>query len=473
MTPLDHPAGGRRQTPPPPAPLEHPERKGIALMSDHESTKRFRRRQFLAVGGGAALATGALMPGILSRAARAATGGPIASAPTELHLAATDGWASLFDVPAGFTGAGTDFPDPMAPDGRTTYIFGFRNVTGLSADAMDAQQGKAQISAPLLYFDEFDATKGNSVKLTLSNLGLKVRPDLGDGHTIHWHGFRNANPWFDGVPEMSISVPIGRDFTYYFQPRDPGTYMYHCHFEDVEHVQMGMTGLVFVRPKQNGQAIGGFDKFVFNDGDGSTGYDREFAFILTEMWLESHFKDAHIQQPEWSQYHADAWLMNGRCYPDTVLPNGRYDATTGEPIAVPGLPDRLSHQPNSSLITCNSGERVLIRLANLGYQEHAMTTSGIRLEVVGRDASQLRNGSQDISFETNVLEIGPGESFDALFTAPDYTPGAGDPPYQTYLFYDRAYATANNREQPGLGGQRTEIRVYPAGVLAPQTAPNT
>ena len=24
--------------------------------------------------------------------------------------------------------------------------------------------------------------------------------------------------------------------------------MYHCHFEDVEHVQMGMTGIVFVRP---------------------------------------------------------------------------------------------------------------------------------------------------------------------------------------------------------------------------------
>ena len=28
--------------------------------------------------------------------------------------------------------------------------------------------------------------------------------------------------------------------------------MYHCHFEDVEHVQMGMTGIVFVRPLQDG-----------------------------------------------------------------------------------------------------------------------------------------------------------------------------------------------------------------------------
>jgi FtsP/CotA-like multicopper oxidase with cupredoxin domain len=272
---------------------------------------------------------------------------------------------------------------------------------------------------------------------------------------------------------MSIAVPIGRDFTYYFQPRDPGTYMYHCHFEDVEHVQMGMTGIVFVRPRQNGQTIGGFSKFVFNDGNGSSGYHREFAFILTEMWLESHFKDAHIQQPEWSQYHADAWLMNGRCYPDTVLPAGSYDSVTGDPVAVSGLPVRLAYQPNSSLITCNSGERVLIRLANLGYQEHAMTAAGLRVTVVGRDAARLANGAQDNSFDTDVLEIGPGESFDALFTAPAYTPGAGDPPYQTYVFYDRSYATANNREQRGLGGQRTEIRVYPAGTLPEQTAPNT
>jgi FtsP/CotA-like multicopper oxidase with cupredoxin domain len=361
----------------------------------------------------------------------------------------------------------------MAPAGYTTYVFGFRDGTGLSATAFNNLQGKAQISAPILYFDEWTAAKNNPVRITLTNLGLKVRPDLGDGHTIHWHGFRNANPWFDGVPEMSISVPIGRDFAYYYQPRDPGTYMYHCHFEDVEHVQMGMTGVLYVRPKQNGTVKGGFNKFAYNDGDGSTGYDREFAFILSEMWLESHYKDAHIQQPEWDEYKADAWMMNGRCYPDTVLPAGAYSSSTGDPQAVSGLPSRLSYQPITSLVRCNSGDRVLLRLANLGYQEHAMTAPGLRLTVVGRDATQLTNGANHIYYDTSVLELGPGEAFDALFTAPTYTPGAGDPPYQSYLLYDRSYSTANNRDQHGLGGQRTEIRVYPAGALAAQTAPNT
>jgi hypothetical protein len=236
---------------------------------------------------------------------------------------------------------------------------------------------------------------------------------------------------------------------------------------------MGMTGVLYVRPKQNGTVLGGYNKFAYNDGDGSTGYDREFAFILTEMWLESHYKDAHIQQPQWDQYKADAWMLNGRCYPDTVLPAGSYSAVTGDPVAVAGLPSRLSYQPITSLVSCASGDRVLLRLANLGYQEHAMTAPGLRLTVVGRDATQLTNGANHIYYETDVLEIGPGEAFDALFTAPAYTPGPGDPPYQAYLLYDRSYSTANNRDQQGLGGQRTEIRVYPAGALPAQTAPNT
>ena len=67
----------------------------------------------------------------------------------------------------------------------------------------------------------------------------------------------------------------------------PGTYMYHCHVEDIEHVTMGMTGIVFVRPLQNGNtSYYPSGKYAYNDGDGSTGYDREFAMFLSEIWLQ-------------------------------------------------------------------------------------------------------------------------------------------------------------------------------------------
>ncbi len=204
------------------------------------------RRGFL-VGGagllGATVVGSRLIPASAAPTAPAVkVPAPSDSGAVNIHLVGTDGWVSMPAAPddAPF------FPDPLAPAPFNTYVFGFRNVTGMSPADVAAQRGKAEISAPMMFFDEED-----EIFITLTNLGLAQRPDLFDGHTLHWHGFVNAIPLFDGVPELSLAVPIGRDFTYYYKPHDAGTYMYHCHFEDVEHVQMGMTGMVFVRPKQN------------------------------------------------------------------------------------------------------------------------------------------------------------------------------------------------------------------------------
>jgi FtsP/CotA-like multicopper oxidase with cupredoxin domain len=370
------------------------------------------------------------------------------AAATEVHLAGTDGWVSM---PSSSPAFAPYWPDPLAPAGTNLYVFGFRNVTGLSAADVTAQRGKAQISAPMLVFDQ-----ETDIKITLSNLGLSQRPDLVDGHTVHWHGFRNAIPLFDGVPELSISVPIGRDFTYFYRPHDAGTYMYHCHFEDVEHVQMGMTGLVFVRPIQNaGTSDLPPGKYVYNDGDGSTRYDREFGFMMTEIWAEAHYRDAHIQTTDWTNYAPSFFALNGRAYPDTL-------AAAGDPLTGSGP---LRYQPISSLVTCNSGDRVLLRLANLGYQNHAMTVDGIDLTIIGKDASLLRGRDGTPNYHvTNTVEIGPGESRDVLFTAP--APG-------TYLLYDRDYLSLSNAGGPGFGGQMTEIRVSAPGTLGPQSRPNS
>jgi FtsP/CotA-like multicopper oxidase with cupredoxin domain len=255
---------------------------------------------------------------------------------------------------------------------------------------------------------------------------------------------------------------MNRSFTYIYRPHDPGTYMFHCHVEDVEHVQMGMTGLVFVRPSQG-------DHFVFNDGDGSTEFDREFGMMLSEMWVDSHWADSHIQLPEWSDYNPDFSMINGRVYPDTIAPNGQgYDAN-GDLIAPAGNPS-LQYQPISSLVNCNAGEKVLLRFANLGFMQDSMTLDGIQMHVVGKDATFLRNGSTDNSYLTNTIVIGAGESFDAIFTAPPHS-GAGA--YDTYLLYNRNFSRSHSIGDFGAGKQMTEIRVHPAGTLSAQTEPNT
>ncbi|HEY0451573.1 multicopper oxidase domain-containing protein [Actinophytocola sp.] len=420
-------------------------------MSIEPPRRAMTRRALLTGGVGAAAAIGAGRL-LAAHGAAAPRRTAAAAAPAvELHLAATDGWASM---PPSSRPNLPFWPDSLAPSQLDLYVFGFRDVTGLDAAAVTAQRGKAQVSAPTLGFDE-----GVDIKLTLSNLGLSQRPDLTDGHTVHWHGFQNAIPLFDGVPELSISVPIGRDFTYFYRPRDPGTYMYHCHFEDVEHVQMGMTGLVYVRPVQNAHPVAGDpagSRYAYNDGDGSTRYDREFGMLLNEVWAEAHYRDAHIQTTDWTDYAPSFWTINGRSYPDTVAPNG--DPMT--PAA-----GRLRYQPNSSLVTANEGDRVLLRLANLGYQSHNLAADGIELTTVAKDATLLVGRDASTHFETgNSVEIAPGESRDVLFTAP--APG-------TYLLYDRHLAFLTNGGAGGYGGQLTEIRVSPRGTRPAQTTPNT
>ncbi len=139
---------------------------------------------------------------------------------------------------------------------------------------------------------------------------------------------------------------------------------------------------------------------------------------------------------------------------------------TGEQIAPAGHPD-LAAQPISSLVNANAGDRVLLRLVNLGFQQQAMNLAGPPMRVVGKDATALvgRDGT-DNSYETDTVYIGPGESYDAIFTCPNVTSTT------TFLLANRNYSYLHNPGQNGLGGQLTEVRVHPAGTLGPQTQPN-
>jgi FtsP/CotA-like multicopper oxidase with cupredoxin domain len=447
-------------------------------MTNKPSSHHLSRRDFLKIAGGAAFLTAgaSVLPHYLRRVLLPES---IAEAQGtyDLYWAGTDGWIYLPPTPA----IPPFHPDNLAPSPLTTYIFGFRNVSGLSEVQKNNQKNKAQHSAPLFWVSQFDPDNPVDFRVQLTNLGLALRPDLFDAHTIHWHGFRNVIPFFDGEPTGSVSIPAGRNFTYIYRPRDPGTYMYHCHVEDVEHVHMGMTGLVFVRPLQDGNtSFYPSGKYAYNDGDGSTGFDREFAMFLSEVWAEAHWADAHIQLPEWSDYRADFALLNGRVYPDTIAPNGSIDPfnpvtdANGDLIPTPGY-EHLQYQPHSSLVTCNEGERVLLRFANLGFKESAMTLAGIQMRVIGRDATLMRGrDGTDTSFETDTITVSAGESWDAIFTAPAFSGGSGSTGlgYDKYLLYNREYTRSNNLAPGGFGGQTTEVHVYPAGTLGAQQTPN-
>jgi FtsP/CotA-like multicopper oxidase with cupredoxin domain len=387
----------------------------------------------------------------------------------EMHVGFTDGWVSM---PQQAEALPPFWPDFAAPKPFNTYVFGIRDLTMLTEAQRADQRGHAQISAPVIFADE-----NSDFRIHLHNLGEKLRPiGTPDNHTIHFHGFPNQIVYFDGVPDASLAAPPGRELIYRYVPEDPGTYMYHCHVDDVEHVHMGLTGLVFVRPALNQTNPG--HKYAYNDP--STEYDREFAFLLTEMDVHGHFADAHQQDMDWSDFKPAFRLMNGRAWPDTIQPH--VDPMAPAPALPPAL-QRLRYQPNSSLIQANAGERVLLRISNLGFEEHSLVLSGIPMRIVGRDAKPLGAKRPDYGIDgpapgsrgsietvTDRLDIGPGESRDVIFIAPPVSGGR-----QVYPFYDRNYTFAKTGSgedgRDGIGGERTQVNVYSAGTLPPQTRP--
>jgi hypothetical protein len=93
-----------------------------------------------------------------------------------------------------------------------------------------------------------------------------------------------------------------------------------------------------------------------------------------------------------------------------------------------------------------------------------MTVDNVDLRIVAKDASLLqgRDGTHNYIL-TNTVDIGPGESRDVIFEAPQ--PGE-------YLLYDRNYSYLANGGGTGYGGMLTKIVVGAPGTYLPQTMAN-
>ena len=139
-----------------------------------------------------------------------------------------------------------------APTATLTTTGPNASIPGTDAAAiMNTGVMNGNIPAPEMAFDEDD-----EFFLTLTNVGMIMRPDLFEQHTVHFHGYPNASSFYDGVPDASLAINIGASFTYYYLAPDAGTYFWHCHITPPEHLQMGMVGQLYVRPRQNRVPVG-------------------------------------------------------------------------------------------------------------------------------------------------------------------------------------------------------------------------
>jgi FtsP/CotA-like multicopper oxidase with cupredoxin domain len=348
-----------------------------------------------------------------------------------MHLAAGDGFANM-------------------ADGVTLYTFGFSNVTGvLPGDVIAAGTLAAMWPAPTIALKQ-----GQDFYLALTNVGMQMRPDLFDPHTVHYHGFANASAVFDGLPESGIAINMGSTLTYYYYQAEPGTYMYHCHVEATEHMQMGMLGNLYVLPAQNDLPAQTFPSgwshtpgmtYAYNDGDGSTYYDHDYALQIGAFDRKFHEDHLAVQPLPFSEMRDTYPMINGRGYPDTVLE---------APIA--NGYDGHESQVMDSKIVATEGDKILLRLSNLGVvQAYTIAVDGIPMRVIARDARLLRSRKTDenLYYETSSVTLGGGQSMDVILDLADFAIPAGVYPlYTTNLNY-----LSNGQED--FGGMMTEIHV--------------
>lgn len=363
-----------------------------------------------------------------------------------MHLTAGDGFATM-------------------ADGTTSYIFGFADVTGEATrtqqqknDVVNAGILSHQWPAPSIVLDE-----GDEFYLNLTNVGMLMRPDLFDAHSVHFHGYPQSSTVFDGLPESGVAVNMGSTLTYYYKLHDPGTYMYHCHVEATEHMQMGMLGSLYVKPAQDAEAalngpIGGYVNFAYNDGDGSTGYDVDYPIQLGSFDSAFHAASETVQPLPFALMRDDYPMINGRGYPDTANPATQGFLASNPTPGSNANPDNpvatlQTSQPVSTLIQANVGERILLRISNLAITRYyTLQSPSIKMQVVGRDAKLLRAPNNDpLDYYTNSITLGGGESADVILDTAGFAPG-------TYVLHTSNLNYLSNGDEP-FGGMMTEIEL--------------
>lgn len=331
-------------------------------------------------------------------------------------------------------------------------------------------QTTATIPSPILWADQ-----GDHLYVTLINLGMPVSK-LEDPHTIHLHGAHVATQ-IDGFPETSFSVPMWMDpkelpptATYYFMPEHPGTYMYHCHVEASEHVQMGMYGAMVIYPsvesleaasikmdacgywRYKGEVQEMIPRYAshrhFAYNNIQTYFDQEYVMLLSDLDLKWH----QVVQTAYetglafnaSDFKPNFWLVNGRAFPDTLQPHPQ--------TPPPGSNPNLTQINYESYVHVKTDEKFLLRMINMGYAVVPWHIHGWHFTVIGKDAhpspfltiAQKLNemsrympySGHNMAMDHDMMNmaftetIGSGESHDLLLTADNK-----EPVYGKYIFH--------------------------------------
>lgn len=199
-----------------------------------------------------------------------------------------------------------------------------------------------------------EVVEGDRVRIIFTN-------NLPENTTVHWHGLEIPIE-MDGVPFISQPpVPPGGSFTYEFTLHQHGTFFYHSHGAMQE--MLGMIGMFVIHPRTPHEPR----------------VDRDFAIVLQEWALLPNNPVPNTLSMEFN------WLtFNGKSGPDTT------------PMLV------------------KPGERVRLRMVNIGMDHHPMHLHGHQFYVTGTEGGRI---PETAWFPGNTVIVGVAQARDVEFDA--------------------------------------------------------
>lgn len=196
--------------------------------------------------------------------------------------------------------------------------------------------------------------KGDTIQLTFENTHTIA-------HTVHFHGWHDfmADLNGNGMIHSEMVVPPGETKVFTWTAAPAGSFIYHCHFETPEHMEMGMSGM-----------------FIVEDPAETDKPDKEFTYVLDEWAIHEEETPRHGNMPAYNYF-----TMNGKSFPLT------------QPMFV------------------EKGERVRVHFTDAGYEFHAIHIHGYT------PMSWEGVAGPKYGVPTDVREIAPGQTVVLDFVA--------------------------------------------------------
>jgi FtsP/CotA-like multicopper oxidase with cupredoxin domain len=182
-----------------------------------------------------------------------------------------------------------------------------------------------------------EAVEGDRVRFYVTNR-------LPAPTTVHWHGLLLPNG-MDGVGGLNQkAIQPGETYKYEFVLRQSGTFMYHSHHDEMTQMALGMTGLFIIHPRKPRRRV-----------------DRDFAIMLHEWRIDPGSKRPNPNE----MIEFNMLTMNAKAFPGTA------------PLVV------------------RKGQRVRIRLGNLGAMDHhPIHLHGYQFKITETDGGAINESAQ-------------------------------------------------------------------------------